>query len=147
MSSTIEVVQFEPWHSLMLDTKSTDVSWLPNPTEQFARQAQHGPAWTMFINRRVACIGGTVLRWSGFGESWLVPSPLARTMPIAMVKIVREGIAYTMQSHQLRRLQAHVKTSDKRAVRFAQFLGYAREGTLRHYGADGSDYEVMAIVR
>lgn len=147
MSSTIEIVPFIKGHLLLLDVSGSDISWMPNPAEQLARQADAGFAYTMLVDKRVAAVGGVARIWPGLAEGWVVASPLARTSPVALTKAAIRGIAYTMQSLHLHRLQAHVKTSDKRAVRWAEFLGFKREGTLAKFGADGSDYDVYAMTR
>jgi hypothetical protein len=131
MSSTIDVVAFQSWHTTLLDVRGSDAGWLPNPVDAFERQAKAGKAWTIMVNRRVACIGGTARIWPGLGEAWMVASPLAREHPITLTRVTKRVIDHTMQSLSLRRLQAHVKTSDNRATRFATYLGFVREGTLR----------------
>lgn len=147
MSSTIEVVRYQNGHSLLLDMSESDAGWLKSPAVQFDAQAAAGHAVTMLIGYRVACIGGVARLWDGLGEVWMVPSPLAREYPLALTKAAWRTIDYAMTALELRRAQCFCKTSDSRAIRWAQALGFKREGTLRKYGADGSDYEVMAIVR
>lgn len=146
MSSTSRIIPFEPGHVLLLDFSDSDAAWIPNPREQLPRQA-NGNGYTLLIDGRVACIWGATQMWTGFAEAWMIPSRLSRKHPRALGKAARWWFAYTMQSLRLRRLQCHVKTSDMRAIRWATWCGFEREGTCRCYGHDGSDYELMAIAR
>jgi hypothetical protein len=147
MSSTIEIIQFQPGHVHLLDRSDSDCAWLGDPASVFSAQAAAGSAWTLLIDKRVAVVGGVARLWPGLGEGWLLASPMARTKPVALTKGAMRGIAFTMQSLQLNRVQAHVKTSDIRAMKWAVALGFVREGTLRKYSPDGADYDVFAIVR
>jgi hypothetical protein len=145
--STSRVIPYEPAHGRLIDRGDSDVAWLGNPGMQFDAQAAAGTAVTLLINGRIAAIGGVARLWPGLGEVWMVPTKLARTAPLALTRTAREVIAYSLQSLSLRRAQCFCKTTDKRAVRWAEALGFTREATLRRYGADGADYELLAIVR
>lgn len=146
MYSIIDIVPFKPGHVNLLDFSDSDAAWLPNPREQLQRQA-NGNGYTILIDGRVSGIAGAMKLWDGLAEGWFVPARSIRSKPVALMKMSKRWIAYTMQSLQLRRFQCHVKTSDKRAIRFAESLGFVREATLLNYGHDGSSYDLMAIVR
>jgi hypothetical protein len=147
MSSTFRILPYSPAHGRLIDRGDSDVLWIGNPGMQFDAQAAAGTAVTMLIDGRIAAIGGVARLWPGLGEVWMVPTKLARTLPLALTRTAMEVIEYSVQSLELRRAQCFCKTADKRAVRWAETLGFAREATLRRYGADGADYELLAIVR
>lgn len=109
-------------------------------------QAASGFAITAHLNGQpVACFGCTIL-WDGVGEMWSVIGDKARTHPIATTKI---GIAFTdicKLSLTLHRLQITVKTSDKRAMNWARAIGFISECTMKQYGTDKLDYDLMANV-
>jgi len=47
---------------------------------------------------------------------------------------------HIQETHELSRIQASVCASDVRANRYAQWLGFEKEGIMRKYGPDGTDY-------
>lgn len=107
-------------------------------------QAEYGFAFTCFLNGEPAACFGCSLLWDGVGEMWSVIGDIARTKPIAMTKV---GIAFTDISYislGLHRLQITVKTDDKRAMSWARAIGFISEGTLKAYGMDKQDYNIMA---
>ena len=121
--------------------------WITDPMQTFGAQAKAGLAVTMLIDGRVACCGGVARLWPGLGEGWMLPAEIARTEPLALTRRAKRFIDHAMIALSLHRVQCFCKTLDQRAVRWAPALGFQREGTLRRYGADGSDHEVFAIVR
>jgi RimJ/RimL family protein N-acetyltransferase len=53
----------------------------------------------------------------------------------------------TMISMGLHRIQLTVRTTDKRAEKWAYAIGFKQEGVMHKYGADGVDYLMMARTR
>jgi hypothetical protein len=110
-------------------------------------QAQYGFAMTCHLNGQpVACFGCTKL-WDGVGEMWSIIGDQARKHPIAMTKI---GITFAdicEIAMGLHRLQITVKTSDKRAMSWAKAIGFISECTMKRYGTDKLDYNLMARVQ
>lgn len=106
-------------------------------------QAEHGFAFTSFLHDEPVACFGTAFLWDGVAEMWSVIGDVARTKPIAMTKI---GMAFADISEialRLHRLQITVKTSDNRAMSWARAIGFISEGTLKAYGMDKSDYDIM----
>lgn len=145
MYSTTDFIRFHPGHVHLLGGDLTELTAIPH--DRIIAQAAHGTAWTMLVDRRVSAVGGTTRLWDGLGEVWMLANPDARRHPVSLTRFAIDAIDYTMQSLRLRRLQAHVKTSDRRAMRWAEFIGMTREATLRCYGQDGSDYDLFSKLR
>jgi RimJ/RimL family protein N-acetyltransferase len=52
-----------------------------------------------------------------------------------------------MISMGLHRIQLTVRTTDKRAEKWAYAIGFKRDGVLRKYGVDGVDYLMMSRIK
>jgi RimJ/RimL family protein N-acetyltransferase len=47
---------------------------------------------------------------------------------------------HIQEEHKLYRIQASVSVLDLTANRYAQWLGFQKEGIMKKYGPDGTDY-------
>ena len=66
------------------------------------------------------------------------------------VEEFRQGFSQTltyMDELGIERLEATTNRSNKKARRFAEFLGFKHEGVLAKYGLDGEDYDVLSITK
>jgi hypothetical protein len=143
--SLISEVPFHHGHIMLLGQPQD--GWITDPVRTFGAQARAGLAITLLIDGRVACCGGIARLWPGLGEAWMLPAELARSKPLALTRTAHRFIDRAMIALSLHRVQCFCQTLDNRAVRWAPALGFQREGTLRRYGTDGTDYEVFSIVR
>ena len=146
MSSTFDLVPFHKAHIHLIDRSGTDCAWLSNPAQVFDAQARAGLAYTLLIDGRVAACGGITQLWPGLGEAWSVISPIAKHHPMPLTRLVKRQIDSVALALALHRVQCVCKTADQRATRWAECLGFVREGTLRAYGQDGSDHDIFARV-
>ena len=80
------------------------------------------------------------------GEAWLRGSIHLNKVGLSVARIIKRKLAALIVEHDLHRVQMTVKTSDSKAVAFAQFLGFKCEGVMCKLGSDGSDYLMMARV-
>lgn len=115
--------------------------------EWAAYHMTHGPALTLIgcEDRIVACVG-IHRRWEGTGELWLVLSADARRYP-HLVTAIRELLAYAQAELGYQRLQAAVRLDWPEAIRFVEHMGFAQEAIMKHYGPNGADNALYAIVQ
>lgn len=111
--------------------------------EALNAQIHMGPAVTVFVDLKPVGVFGFVPIWSGVAEAWFVNSIAARKYPIAMTKYGRKVQDIAQISMGLHRIQITVRTTDKRAERWAYAIGFQKESVLRKYGPDGTDYLMM----
>ena len=124
-----------------------DNGWLKR--EERARYASFqgsGPAYTLFLNDRPIYCGGLFVNWPGVCDIWMLPSVDVIRKPIAVVKAARWMLADAIERIQPHRIQATVKASDARAVRFIEALGFEREGLMRNYSSDKTDFFLYARI-
>jgi len=108
---------------------------------------QPGMAYTAFNNGNVVCSAGIKKLWSGVGEAWIVSSWRIYERPVAVVKAIRARFDGIIQDNELHRVQAACRVDWPEAQRFAEFLGFEKEGLMRGYGVDGRDYFRYARVK
>lgn len=59
-------------------------------------------------------------------------------------KTMKEVIIVAQKQLDLHRIQAYVKTNDSRYIRFIEHLGFHREGRLKQFWIDRSDFYLYA---
>ncbi len=102
-----------------------------------------GPCWAGILADEIVGVGGIVDFWPGVGEAWSCYSEKA------IVSCRREVLYYTRRFLELaitannyHRIQAVMRTDVPPT--WAKHLGFAREGLLKGYCADGSDAVMYA---
>ncbi len=87
----------------------------------------------------IAC-GGIVILWKGVGEAWGLTTKLVEDYRILYYKTTKTMIEGFAKALKLHRVQATVPVGHEPAARFIIKLGFAREGLLKKFGPDGSDF-------
>lgn len=141
----LRTVDFHPSHIYLMEL--TDYSRrfsqaVPDYTQSIWAQAQDNPAFTLFYNDKPFLSFGFYEIWPGVAEGWMVPSNRIERNPIVIGKAGRAVFYHIGPSMQLRRLQFMVRSSHLQAVRFAEFVKFQREATLKEYGPEGDDYHI-----
>ena len=96
--------------------------------------------YTGLEGNTVLATGGVHRMWEGVGEAWLLVGKEGYDIPKTVAKYTSYIFQHIQEEHQMFRIQASVSAMDKRANKYAQWLGFEKEGIMRKYGPDGSDY-------
>ena len=102
-----------------------------------------GPAYTLFRDGEIVASAGFYVLWPGVAEAWMICTPLIFKYPLAFVRAVKEVFKNIDKLSIFTRIQATVRASDKRAVKFLEHLGFHKEGFMARYGPDGTDHFMM----
>ena len=95
--------------------------------------AFHDSCWcrTWLVNGQIAAVAGIAATMlSDHGRIWLAASELATKYPIAFVKSCRAEL--TTMAMLKRQLFTTLLPDDVKAERFALFLGFESDGTIRY---------------
>lgn len=145
----MKLIPFEPDHLLRIRVRKT-----PDGADQFSKEAlveraksyMTGPAFTLENDEGeiIGCAGIKTL-WPGVGEGWGVPGANIKqygheVLAIAAIKLEELLLGFT-------RVQCLVREGFETGIRFAEYLGFEHEGTLRKYGVNGETYRMYARVR
>ena len=88
----------------------------------------------------VLATGGVHRMWEGVGEAWLLVGKEGYEKPKTVARYTDYLFQHIQEEHGLFRIQASVSVIDEVANRYAQWLGFKKEGIMEKYGLDGSDY-------
>ena len=96
--------------------------------------------YTGIEDDKILACGGVHKMWEGVGEAWLIVGKEGYDKPRTVGKYTSYIFQHILEEHGLFRIQASVSAIDERANRYAQWLGFEKEGIMRKYAPDGSDY-------
>ena len=101
---------------------------------------QVGLSFTALINNKPIAAGGIFVLWDGVAEGWVMATSEIWKHSIVMAKHFKKKTDVLIETTNIKRLQTTVKADFKLGQRFAQWLGFEKEGLMKYYGPDGSDY-------
>ena len=142
-------VPFTPDHAKSLKIEQRDVvAFGANDlSAMLSWQAKQGRAITVLLGKKPIAVWGSVSIWDGVEEAWFITEEFTRRYAVSMTRVAKLFISLRFQEASLHRLQITVRCDDKRAVRWAECLGFQTEGTMKKYGPDGSDFYLMSITK
>lgn len=135
----ITVVAYTPEHLTKIEVKEIHNSEVP--------QIVMTDALTFMDGETPVAIFGVFNFMPGIIHLWGLISDAARKKPVAFHKLSGELLNFYQKRHQIRRIQIDVRVSYTEGQRWAESLGFEREGIMRSFGADGTDYYLYARVR
>lgn len=103
-------------------------------------------ACSFFFKGKWIFSGGILVHRAGFGEAWILCSKGAAAHPVGVFRVARDYLNTGFVLNRLYRLQAIVRCDWPQAQKFVKRLGFVKEGVLKKYGADQSDYIMYARV-
>ena len=103
-----------------------------------------GLSFTLMLDETPIVSGGIVPMWSGVAEGWVLSSKHIDNYKIKAASSVKKRLDYLCTNNKIIRLQTAVKEKFFVGIRFAQWLGLEKEGLMKYYGLDGTNYWRMA---
>ena len=108
--------------------------------------AMAGLAFTLLDNNVPVCSGGVIPTWLGNAQGWVISSKRIFRNKVKASRLIKERTDLLCANNKIWRLQTAVKADFKIGIRFAEFLGFNKEGLMRGYGPDKTDYYLMARI-
>ena len=105
-----------------------------------------GLAYTLLDNNVPICSGGIIPTWLGNAQGWVISSKRIFRNKIKASRLIKERTDLLCANNKIWRLQTAVKADFKIGIRFAEFLGFNKEGLMVGYGPDKTDYYLMARI-
>lgn len=105
-----------------------------------------GMAFTLLLDRTPIVSGGVILLWNGVGEGWVMSSKRIFEYKFTAASLIKRRLDLICENNKIWRLQTSVKAKFTTGIRFATWLGLTKEGLMRKFGPDGSDYYKMAKI-
>lgn len=135
----IEVVPFDPEHLTKIAPRECHSGEIIGVVQT--------PAMTFMLGSDPIAIVGWNSQDPGLIQAWGIFSDGVKKRPIEFVKAVRLLVEYAFEEMNARRIHIAVKQGFAAGWRFACALGFSCEGTMKHFGPDGSDYWMFARTR
>lgn len=104
----------------------------------------YGPAYTGIHEGKVIACAGLAHFTPGRAQGWALIGKNAT--PRLFVEITHE-VRLFFDRQNVRRIETPVRSDFAGGHRWAQKLGFVREGTMRAFGEDGFDYDLYARVK
>lgn len=148
-NENVSLVPFHWAHPEAMDLRPHDRVYydcIPNFREYLKLYMASGNALTAVVPEGMACCFGVNAMWPGIAEGWMLTSHLVDGYPVSLTRSTTRYFNRIATEMKLKRLQLTVNATNVVAVRWANALGFTREGVLRSYGADGADHIMFARI-
>jgi len=142
---TLNLLPFKAEHLDWIELKEGQ-EYMKGNMEIIKQQAGLGLAFTLMAGEKVVCCSGVSQLWNNSAEAWLIVSKDFPQYGKIAAKLIKKFLMW-VEPPVYSRVQMSVRSDFDEAVRFAEFLGFEREGVMRKYGPDGVDYYMYARVR
>ena len=142
----MRLIKFIPDHAsvLVFDDKLSVGTMKPeHDWEQHMERAAQHDAFTGVENGHIIGAAGFIPMWDGVAECWFIGSDRIQTRLKTVIKTTKDIIGKMPYT----RMHANVKADWAEAIRFAQFLGFKKEGLMKKFGPEGADYFVMGRIK
>lgn len=140
------VVPMESWHPQAISMR--EELGVDIPSSWWDDMAANGLCHSVLKDGVPYLCAGIQRRWYANAEAWLIIDQSASKMDIG--RGGRAVIAFLDEKQKLeefRRIQTSVNVDDKRAVRWAKYMGFVCEGTAKCYDVIGNDHYIYARIR
>lgn len=141
------VMPFHPSHVDRIGLNKFDqqiFSALPDLKTRLQLVHQQRCGWTVFYKGKPALVMGLEYKFPTNYEAWMLTGQVAKSNRFALTRGAKRFFDRIGPRLNLRRMQIVVNVHHKAAVQWAEFLGFALEGTMTNYGPEGSDYYMYA---
>jgi len=147
--SKVEIIPFKSEHAkiiLELGINEPALELRPEHQKYVVAVEEIGMSFTGLVNKKPIAAGGVNHLWDNVAEGWVIASKEIWKYPITCARAIKVRTDYLATNNNIKRIQTGVKADCKKAIRFAEWLGFKREGLMKKYGPDGSDYYLYAKV-
>lgn len=139
-------VKFKASHLDRIDPQSQQIGEMSDALD--ADLVSVGIAYTVTRDNAPVAAFGLQKMWPGRASSWgFVSSKIGRSGLLYATREIVGKLNMIQSSQDYRRVEASTAAGFDRAARWAEALGFQREGLMRAYGPDGSDYHLWSRVR
>jgi hypothetical protein len=115
-------------------------------TENRLDMAIPGLSYTLLLDYFPILAGGIYPLWDGVAEGWVLTSKRVFDHKIKAASSVKKRLDLLCTNNKIWRLQTSVKEEFTTGVRFAEWLGLKKEGLMKMYGPDKTNYYRMAKI-
>lgn len=145
----IKVVPYKSWHSTKIIQAGMNDEKLSIDAKAYSDKielAEPGMSYTLLVNDTIVCSGGIYPLWTGVAEGWVLSTRRIFDFTLSACRAIKERTDLICENNKIWRLQTAVRADYETGLRFAGWLGLKKEGLMKKYGPDGSNYYKMAKI-
>ena len=149
MMNNIRQIPFKKEHLEIMDIREREYKILadtPDFVQKLTALENFHSAMTFIHKGIVLGVVGYIPVNPGTCEVWLIPSSYVSEYSLAFARLLRYYRKEIMPTFNWHRLQM-VAPNDELHNRWAEFLGFEKEGILRQWGHNKADHVMWSIVR
>lgn len=139
--------EFKKYHLHIMDLNYEQKQLIKNISNYdgyIDAQAKMGLSVSVLVDSiPYACFGIFPL-WKGVYECWLILDNKARTRYVPLGRSSRKIFSRLSSMMVLKRLQMYVISTNLLYKKYAEFCKFEKEGLLRAFGPEGSDYYIYS---
>jgi len=132
-SHHINFLSLDPFQQNLMDNMMDYKNW-------FVAQSRMGYSATITVYDKPTVCFGFIPLWQGVAEAWMLVDVDIRTKTVPFLRNTKHiflGIGSIMGLH---RLQMYVHEHNQRAIRYAEYAKFKREGLLMNYSPIKENY-------
>lgn len=141
----LQLVKLQPEHLFQFTPQAAQSAILHVLTADYARALvdQCPVGWTGLVDGQVVGCAGISECWPGRAEAWTLLAPDA----LAVFREIHRTVRRVLADGPWHRIEMKVDAGHAAAARWAEHLGFEREGLMRKYTADQRDVYLYARVK
>ncbi len=141
----MRIVPFEPDHlsRILLQPSQAIMQPTLSQPDYGPSLANAGPAYSLVDGDEVFASAGLIPQWEHRAVAWALIAAEAGKHFFLIHKAVRRALIF----HNYRRVETSVACDFEQGHRWAQLLGFEREGRMRAFTPDGQDCDLYARVQ
>ena len=140
-----ELVKLQPEHLFQFTPQPAQAAILHVLDDSYARSLveQSPVGWAGLIDGKVVGCAGISECWPGRAEAWTLLAPDA----FSVFRQIHRTVRQVLSDGRWHRVEMKVDAGHAEAIRWAEHLGFEREGLMRKYTADQRDVFLYARVK
>tara|TARA_Y100001956_G_scaffold10632_2_gene9426 strand:- start:4758 stop:5240 length:483 start_codon:yes stop_codon:yes gene_type:complete len=140
------IVAFQPDHLLGAPLRPLDAPLVAENRQTLVERLPKGYSFTALVDGKVYAMFGLVPFWEGVYEAWLIPTSDLDEHKFKMHRTSLKFFEYTAKILRARRYQCYVNSQNFLAIRWIEMMVFKKEGEMRNFGHDGSNYQLYARI-
>lgn len=140
----MNIIPFHPDHLKRIALQPSQIALQPElaKPEYGPALLAAGPCYSGVVGDVVIASAGFYPQWDGRAIVWALVSGDAGRHFVSL----HRAVLRSFELHPFRRIETCVLKGFAEGCRWAEMLGFQREGLMRAYGPDGSDFHLYARV-
>lgn len=119
---------------------------VPSSTRELIAYERGGYSWTGVVGTDIIAAGGISPIWEGVACAWLLSTPLVDKYQLFLHKTVKNAIKLVTEAKNLHRIETTILTDHVVSQRWAERLGFVREGIMRKFDSRKNNYFRYALI-